>query len=476
MADKGRMMSARGGWRVGGVGQEGWRIAGRREGGTGLRTVGALFLALVWGAVGAGRAQEASPGERYVQDVEFLLQELEARAGQFFTLKGIDWEAVKREFRRDVTAVTNDTAHAQMCARLLARLRDGHAALRNVQVKAPDEARGRNWTGPRVHLLVVGEKVFVRYASTEAQRRGLALGREVVAIEGVPAREWLTRRVAALRDHTGYSTEQQALYSACHWGLADWSGTRITFEVGEGAERKQVMVVRQGGSNFVPLGPVVPPRPLQAVGRQSYGRTAAGFGYIHLRDVPGDLPAQLDQMLEGIGEVPGMILDLRANGGGGCDHDDVFARFVGAGQKWRRITGAGPRPFAGPLVVIIDAGTRSAGETVASMLKEDGRALVIGETPSAGTSSQKATVPVPSGLFSAYFSIASNMRRSNGGRGLEGIGVIPHEVVAYDPAELRRGVDTLIRRAEEWLKEGLPAERVPYEGRSRGGVRGVGRG
>jgi len=72
-------------------------------------------------------------------------------------------------------------------------------------------------------------------------------------------------------------------------------------------------------------------------------------------------------------------------------------------------------------------------------------------------------LPVPSGLFSAYFSVASNKGRFNGGRGIEGVGVPPNEVVPYDPAELAKGVDTQIRRAEELLKGGLPKGRVPYK-------------
>lgn len=69
-------------------------------------------------------------------------------------------------------------------------------------------------------------------------------------------------------------------------------------------------------------------------------------------------------------------------------------------------------------------------------------------------------------MFAAYFSVRSNMGRFNGGRGIEGVGVPPHEVVVYDPAELARGVDTQIRRAEELLKQGLPREKVPFEAQS----------
>jgi hypothetical protein len=62
-----------------------------------------------------------------------------------------------------------------------------------------------------------------------------------------------------------------------------------------------------------------------------------------------------------------------------------------------------------------------------------------------------------------YFSVRSNMGRFNEGRGIEGIGVPPHELVPYSPEDLARGVDTQIRRAEELLKQGLPQDKVPFE-------------
>jgi C-terminal processing protease CtpA/Prc len=54
------------------------------------------------------------------------------------------------------------------------------------------------------------------------------------------------------------------------------------------------------------------------------------------------------------------------------------------------------------------------------------------------------------------------MKRFNGGHGIEGIGVSPHEIVPYDPAELAAGADTQIRRAEAMLKAGLPKDKVSF--------------
>ena len=103
----------------------------------------------------------------------------------------------------------------------------------------------------------------------------------------------------------------------------------------------------------------------------------------------------------------------------------------------------------------------------AGQFKEDGRALMIGDSPTAGMSSQKERLEVPSGLFKVYYWVASNKGRFNDGRGIEGVGVLPHEVTPYVPADLAKGVDTQIRRAEEVLKAGLPKNKVPWEAVAR---------
>ena len=418
-----------------------------------------LGMACARSAPGAERAPTP-----YEKDVVFLLTELEKQAGRFFELKGIDWKSVEKRFRAEVRKVKSDAEHVKLCSRLLAQLEDGHAGITDSRVKLPDESAGRRWTGPRVHLVIAGKGVYVHSAFQEARSSGIEPGMEVLRIDGEPARRWLEKKVIAMREEgQGYSTDHQALHAACHWGLAGHEGTRITFELRELRGRKKTVgVTRKGGPNFAPIGPAFPPPGLGTLGRQTYGKTASGLGYIHLRDIPGDLPDQIDRMLAEIGDVPGLILDMRANGGGGCDHEAVFGKFLADGERWRQYTGRGSRPYTGPMVVIIDAGIRSAGETVAGMLKEDGRAYLIGDTPTAGMSSQKATLTVPSELFTVRFSTGSNKARFNGGKGVEGIGVPPHEVVPYDPAELARGVDTLIRRAEELLRKGLPPGAVPY--------------
>jgi len=428
-----------------------------------MLTQAALMVAL---AVPAG----ATDCEK---DVKFALDELPKACGHFFKHKGIDWKKVTKPFRAEAKKVETDQEHWALLARLVARLEDGHAYVKVVegasQITWPER---KTQKGPGLFFCVDGKKVYVKNSFRDAAKAGVKPGMQVIKVDGRPVLDWLETRVADMRDLSGYSTDHQALYAACHWGLAGDEGTRMKLQLRTLDRKGKRATLMRSSGGMVPFGPAFFPEKLETVGRQAYGKLPSGFGYIHLRNIPSDVLTQLDQMLAKIGNVPGLILDCRANGGGGCDHAALFGRFLPTGTKWARGSGyksAGPNPYGGPMVVIVDEGVRSAGETVSGQFKEDGRAYMIGTGPTAGMSSSKKFIDLPSGKFQLYVSIASNKGRFNQGNGIEGIGVPPNEVVALDPKDLAEGVDTLIKRAEEILRDGPPKKaKVAYKPEKQG--------
>ncbi len=425
------------------------------------------FVAVLLALATLARDATAAPAELYVRDVEFALAEIEKRCGHFFPLKKIDWKKVSAQFLREARSVRTDQEHLVLLVRLLARLRDGHASVRPLEkgkaVKWPDDGSSRK-TGPGMFWCRSGKAILVKSSWGPAASAGIQPGMEIVAVGRVPAATWLERRIAELSETRSFSTDHQALAYACHWGLADLPGTRLQLTLRAGKKKRRGTLVYSKAST-VPDGPAFLPEGLKVERDIKYGKTASGFGYIHVRRCPGNLPELVDRALAHIGKVPGMILDFRGNSGGGFDHDALLGRFVPEGKTIafaKRYRSAGPQPYGGPAVVIVDATVRSAGETAAGIFKEDGRGYMIGETPTAGMSASKTTIPLPSELFALYVSVHSNKKRFNGGRGIEGIGVVPHETVEYRAVDLARGVDTLIARAEQILGS-FPRGKVPYD-------------
>lgn len=423
----------------------------------------AVFASVASPLVGVARARVAVAATDYAADVAALLDTFEKEAGALLAAKGIDWAAVRKEFTAAAKATQDDEAHVRLCVRLIARLRDGHAGIIETKVRLPEwEER---FAGPRVHLVPIGKGVFVRKVFGDAEAAGVRAGDEVLRVDDQPVAAWLDARIAKARETTGFGTDAHARYEMCHVGLGKpvGEGVELTFRGGTKT------LVCDGENSLAPVGYVAAPAGAVEAGRQLHakltrgkGKKAATYGWIHLRDVPDDLETQLDAILAALGPIDGVILDMRANSGGGCDHEAVFGRFLAPGTSWRQYRSAGPNPCSAPMVVIVDAGVVSAGETVAGQFKEDGRAYMIGESGTAGMSSQKKTVTVPSGMFTVRYSWTSNKGRFNGGKGIEGIGVPPHEVVAYDPKELASGLDTMIRRAADLLEKGFPKGVVPY--------------
>lgn len=410
----------------------------------------------------------AAPAQsRYVRDVAFALDAIEEKCEILIRSKDIDWKRVRREFTKEARRVKKDEDHLVLLVRLLARLRDGHARVRPLpageDVKWP--AGGEAPLGsPGMSWFETGGKYYVREVWDDAKGAGVRPGMEVVAVDGVKTSKWLERRIAELYDTRSFSTVQHAAHVAMGAGLGAPRGTRYELALKPPAGRRIKRTVTCGRARSHQLGPVAPTG-LTPGKNISWRTTDSGHLYLWVSRSRREVVSELDAVLTKAGPVAGVILDYRGNLGGSFDHDAFLGRFIPAGRSLRfsgnERRSAGPAQFGGPVVVIVNGACVSAGETGSGMFKEEGRAYVIGESPTAGMSSQKTTIDLPSGLFQLYVSTHSNKAWFNGGKGIEGLGVPPHEIVELDPEDVARGVDTLIARAEALFAK-WPENAVPY--------------
>jgi len=104
----------------------------------------------------------------------------------------------------------------------------------------------------------------------------------------------------------------------------------------------------------------------------------------------------------------------------------------------------GPFAYDGKVAVLVDGSAVSAGDYFALAVKRATDVPLVG-TPTAGGYG----TPGPTHRFGQDWSITTDLLRcaDADGNPLEGNGVAPDVVVEYDPADLARGVDTVLERA-----------------------------
>jgi carboxyl-terminal processing protease len=177
-------------------------------------------------------------------------------------------------------------------------------------------------------------------------------------------------------------------------------------------------------------------------------RLAGGVGYIRFSAFVPSLMEKLCGAFRSMKDAPGIILDLRGNQGGllgmvGGLTGLLETRPTLMGTMQMR-SGRIPlfgfpqsAPYSGPLVVLVDGSTQSAGEMFASGLKESGRATLIG-VRSAGNTLPSEIKKLPTGAIFQYG--FANFETQSGFR-LEGQGVSPNVTVELSRKSLLRGGD-----------------------------------
>jgi len=179
----------------------------------------------------------------------------------------------------------------------------------------------------------------------------------------------------------------------------------------------------------------------------------SGLGYVVIRTFSGDysLMARLwEHLMSALKDdsVPGLIIDLRSNGGGSEGLALDFAGFffdeeivLSTTEYFNRRTGQfepqglparikpAPTLFDGPLAVLVSPDCVSACEGFAYALHQGGRSIVVGHTPSAGAFGEvgRGQYNLP-GDFSLQFPTGRPLT-SDGRVLIEGEGVVPDILV-----------------------------------------------
>lgn len=381
----------------------------------------------------AAAAAPAAPSN-YATDMAAFIAEVDT-AYPYLDLKGIraDWSAARVRLAAGAKACRSDTEFLGFVIDGMRCLRDAHMGLGDLKAKAPDSPP-LYYSG--VSFLPAVNNGVVVMAAPPAYEKALPVGTVVTEIDGKDARQVLDGRVKEAWARGGsFSSPQRARLFEYRTPLAGPKKDephRITYLAGK---TKQTVVLTatievRGWAHVYNL-----PANLTRVGQSLYfTKLPGGAGYLYIRRADEGMGPGMAEALAKVPDAKGWIVDLRGNGGGG--YDEAVVKAIQA--------------FPRPVAVLIDAGCISAGETLARDFARYAGGRLFG-TSTAGSSSSKRQWTFPSGIATVTFSVRSRFRTDN--KPIEFNGIEPDVLVEEVPAEMARGGNSAILRAEEFLKK-----------------------
>jgi carboxyl-terminal processing protease len=184
-------------------------------------------------------------------------------------------------------------------------------------------------------------------------------------------------------------------------------------------------------------------------------------GYVRLNMFmePDGLSKTMTEAIKSCADCKGFVIDVRGNPGGiggmamGLAGWFMDRSGVQLGTEYLRgltikfVIFPRPEPFRGPLAILVDGCSGSTSEIFAGGLKDLQRARIFGSR-TAGAALPSIIERLPNGDGFQY-AIANYI--SQGGKPLEGIGVIPDEEVKPTRRQLLAGKDPALDAAIDWI-------------------------
>ena len=369
---------------------------------------------------------------------------------------GVNWEEVGKRYRVQVDGVKDDAEFYALLNKMTGELHDAHTRFNS---PAQWENRQKN-QGVSIGFTMseLDGKVVVNdvLPNSNASAAGIEPGMIVLTVDGQPIADKIAESARTVIPSSTERITRVRVVAGVFKGPADTS-YKIGLQRAD-ASTLEVTIAKQ----LVPRPPDVTSRALPS-----------GEAYIRFDGFQLPVEKEFMEALQKFKDAPGLIIDLRFNGGGRGDvlktlagyfynQKTLFSQYmtrkdISSEEKTGSIKGHremnagkdGGQIYSGPVVLLTTTGTASSSELFSGGLQETGRAKVVG-----------------SQTCGCVIGIANNQKMKGGGvlevsevlfftpkgRKLEGDGVTPDIPVVPSIADLQQRRDVVLDRAEQLLK------------------------
>lgn len=367
---------------------------------------------------------------------------------------GLDWNAVHAEFRPKIDQAQSTEQARQVMRDMLARLKETHFAIFPANLYEDVDVDGGGDGSAGIDLRVLGGRAVVTevQAGSDAEKQGVKPGWAIVSVEQKDLAPVIAKLAADPQIHE--LTMERAVLGRLLGNVGD----KLAVVFLDGAGRNRALELRLGE----PRGNLSQFGNLPAMHVWIETKRIGNVGYVRFNmflDLARVMAAFKD-FVESCEKCDGIVIDLRGNPGGIGGMAMGMAGFFVDNPEEKLGTmymrggsikfGINPRPpvFKGPLAVLVDGTSASTSEIFAGGLKDLGRANIFG-TRTAAAALPSIIEKLPNGDGFQY-AVANYV--SEGGKTLEGNGVIPDVEVKLTREGLLAGHDAVIDAALDWMK------------------------
>src|SRR5688572_15013027 len=390
------------------------------------------------------------PEAEKIAGLSKLWSEVKFNFANFDLVPALDWDAEYLAAIPRARATRSTLEYYRLLQELTAKLRDGHT-----NVRPPLELRAEMSARPALRTRLVEERVVVVRVDDPAL--GIAIGDEVLEVEGMPVRRYAEERV---RPFLSASTPQDL----------DVRTYERFLLAGPESVPVRLLLRARDGSTAIKAAPrsIQPLAPLPVV---QFRVLPGNVGYLALNTFNDErVRSEYDAVWKDVAATDALVIDLRENDGGNGSHGfyvlstlarEPFRtarwrtrRYLPSHRAWNRpeqwdeneggtVAIDAARRYDKPVVLLIGERTYSAAEDFSVAFDSAKRGAIIG-VPSGGSTGQPLPIDLPGGGSAG---ICTKRDTYPDGREFVGVGVQPHVVVRTTIDDLRAGRDPVLDRA-----------------------------